>query len=153
MLSHRAESRFWANVKATSTCWLWTAGRHELGYGKFWLNGRTIGAHRVAYEIVHGPIPDGMFVCHACDVPACVRPSHLFLGSQADNIADKHTKGRHHDQRGESNNGRVKLTDDLVRDIRASASRGERGAWIARRVGVSPATVCDVVKRRTWRHI
>lgn len=78
-------------------CWLWTAALNTYGYGKM---GRTReegpeGAHRIAWRLLKGPIPLGMFVLHRCDMPACVNPEHLFLGTQADNIRDSVIKGRH----------------------------------------------------------
>jgi hypothetical protein len=90
--------RFWEKVpdRPDVGCWLWTAATGPKGYGVFQL-GRgegTTGAHRLAYELAYGKIPDGMFACHRCDVPACVRPSHLFLGTNADNAADMGAKSR-----------------------------------------------------------
>lgn len=63
-------------------------------YGVFLVNGRSINAHRFAYQIAHGPVPDDMFVCHRCDNPPCVNPAHLFLGTHVDNMQDMISKGR-----------------------------------------------------------
>jgi hypothetical protein len=94
------EQRFWRKVVQTACCWLWVGkSRTRTGYGKIDVGGRdgghTVFAHRVAYEIAHGPIPGGMVVRHICDVKLCVRPDHLILGTNRDNHADYMTRGRH----------------------------------------------------------
>jgi hypothetical protein len=85
---------FWAKVRRTDGCWEWTGARLHSGYGKLGRKGRTYVAHRFAWELVNGAIPDGLFACHRCDNRLCVRPDHLFLGTQKDNIADMLSKGR-----------------------------------------------------------
>ena len=84
------EEGFWRKVQRDDGCWMWTAGRDGDGYGSY----RNKRAHRVAWQLTRGPIPDGLVVCHSCDNPACVRPDHLFLGTQQDNIQDMLRKGR-----------------------------------------------------------
>lgn len=86
--------RFWANVDKSGDCWTWTAGRYPTGYGMFGVNRVPRGAHRVSWELTHGPIPAGLEVCHSCDNPPCVRPSHLWLGTHRQNIEDAGRKGR-----------------------------------------------------------
>jgi hypothetical protein len=87
--------RFWQWVDTSSgDCWTWTGGSTTGGYGKFWLNGRTISAHRVSYVMHFGTIPDGLLVLHSCDNPPCVRPDHLSLGTYRDNARDSMAKGR-----------------------------------------------------------
>ena len=78
-----------------SGCWIWMAGRFDTGYGSFWLNGTDVRAHRVAYELYVGAIPEGMWVLHRCDIRECVNPDHLFLGTHQDNMDDMARKGRH----------------------------------------------------------
>ena len=77
-----------------SGCWLWFGANSARDYGDFWFNGKMRRAHRVSWELAHGPIPPGMFVCHTCDVPSCVNPDHLFLGDRAANMRDCVKKGR-----------------------------------------------------------
>lgn len=87
--------RFWPKVsRADVGCWEWTGSKDRDGYGRIRIGDRPVMAHRVSYEMHHGEIPDGAVVMHSCDNPACVRPTHLKIGSQADNITDRHLKGR-----------------------------------------------------------
>lgn len=88
--------RFYSHVGIGPHCWEWQAGRSSVwGYGSARVAGRTVPAHRLSWQLTYGDIPAGMVVCHACDNPPCVRPSHLFLGTQRDNIQDSLAKGRH----------------------------------------------------------
>ena len=94
-------NRFWSKVNKNteSGCWEWTAGRDGHGYGKFYLHGKDIGAHRASWEIHNGKIPEaegyhGMCVLHKCDNPLCINPSHLWLGTNLDNMRDRDKKGR-----------------------------------------------------------
>lgn len=125
--------RFWQHVQKTDGCWLWLGARQRK-YGKVRVyKGRRryaeMRAHRVAWELTHGPIPGDLVVCHKCDVPLCVRPDHLFLGTRADNLADMDAKGR----RGT----RPKLTAEQVSELREmSLVRGDLKR-LAKKWGVS----------------
>lgn len=94
-----AQARFWAKVRKTRTCWLWTGATDGHGYGVFHIGERNdvVRATHFAYE---GLIPDGSYVCHRCDNPGCVRPSHLFIGTQLDNMRDASRKGRFPSRKG-----------------------------------------------------
>lgn len=86
--------KFWSRVAYGDDCWEWTKARTTTGYGKFYSAGKHWRAHRVAYELTHGAIPDGLLVLHRCDNRLCVKPDHLFLGDYRDNILDCMAKGR-----------------------------------------------------------
>ena len=89
-----AEARFWKKVNKTSTCWEWTAHKLYNGYGRFNIYGKTDYTHRISWQFATGKYPTGEQVLHTCDNPACVRPDHLFLGTEKDNMADRNKKGR-----------------------------------------------------------
>lgn len=144
---------FWANVDRTGDCWLWMKACRTSGYGVARYRGRQYGAHRIAYELTHGPIPAGLFVCHKCDRPRCCRPDHLFLGTCADNVADKMAKGRHRPPRGEQC-GMAKLTAEQVRAIRARrADGGVTLVQLAQEYGVNARTISKIVRGERWAHI
>lgn len=146
------QNRFWAKVQKTATCWFWTAAKTDRGYGSFCNRfGHTIGAHIFSYELHKGQAYG--YVCHTCDNPACVNPDHLFLGSQLDNMGDCRAKGRNAIHYGEQN-GRSKLTVDVVKQIKAKAEwkRGEKAA-MARQLGVSHTVIKDIIQGNRWSHV
>lgn len=130
-------------------CHLWTAACNPKGYGHIKWEGVVWLVHRLTWVNANGPIPEGMLVCHHCDNPACVNPSHLFLGTNDDNMADKQTKGRQAFNRGMLN-GRAKLTDAQVRVIRADPRT--RSA-IAREYGVTPTLISQICRGIRWPHV
>lgn len=140
--------RFWAKVKKTEGCWLWTGSKARFGYGKIGTgrrSGKTVTAHRVSFEMHCGPIPEGLCVLHRCDTPACVNPLHLFLGTYRDNNIDKVLKGRDKSPAGERHYA-TKLTDAQVAEIKASK---ESQTETARRFGVHQSRISQL--RSGWR--
>lgn len=147
------QQRFWSKVDRGGDCWLWTAARSPLGYGKISVGRSGEGvelAHRVSWEIHFGPVPDGMCVLHRCDNPPCVRPDHLFLGDRADNAADSAAKGR--TRSGESNHN-AKLSSSSVALIRSRVAGGESNTSVARDFGITQSAVSMIVNRRRWGRV
>lgn len=129
-----------------SGCWLWLGSVNNSGYGTIWENGKHIRAHRKAWELFRGPIEHGLHACHKCDVPLCVNPDHLFLGTHRDNMRDMARKGRAGAKIGERHN-MAKLTLEQVRAIR-SDQRICR--IIAIDYGVSKSTIKAVKNGQNW---
>ncbi len=135
-----------------SGCWLWMGRADKVGYGRF---GRGLLAHRAAWQLLVGPIPaltdsERTCVLHRCDVPSCVNPSHLFLGTQRENIADRDAKGRQARNRGELC-GKSKLTAANVAVIRERRANGATLKDLGAQFGVHLMTIHGVVSHRTWR--
>jgi len=133
-------------------CWLWRGQKSGKGYGGFSRGHRKpiFLAHRLSWELHFGSIPDGLYVCHACDVPACVNPDHLFLGTPADNLADMISKGR--GTFGERSQASV-LTEDTVMVARALHAGGATSKEISAELGVNYRTIHDAIRGKTWRHL
>lgn len=152
--------RFWPKVDMTAGpngCWLWTAHRTPNGYGQIGAGARNRGllyAHRVSFELNHGPLTDGMFVCHSCDNPPCVNPGHLFLGTPEDNSHDARAKGRLRPPRlsGELAAPAV-LTERQVVQIIDRRERGELLRNLSAEFGVTETTISNIATGKTWRHI
>ena len=145
------ESLFWAKVNKSDGCWEWNASRNNKGYGRFLARGQSTGAHRVSYELHNGPIPNGMSVLHKCDNPPCVNPAHLFLGTNADNNADKMAKGRHRALKG-SDHRLAKMTEADVVVIKST--RGVLPGYIvAECFGVVQTTISNIHSGHSWSHV
>lgn len=166
-------ARFWSKVDKSGVCWLWTASKRRRGYGRFTVKRViSLAAHRVAYELTYGSIPEGLVICHKCDNPSCVNPTHLFAGTQQDNRDDCKQKGRtfypgaKNPARGERNGkytrpeqtprgervGTSKLTWGQVREIRARHATGTvSNNALAREYNVSSVAIGLIVRGLSWK--
>ena len=113
------DDRFFGYVRKTTACWEWIGAKNQYGYGRFWIDGHLVGAHRFSYERFVGFIPSGAYACHSCGNPGCVNPDHIFLGTQRDNMKDASAKDR-----------LGKLTEDQVEQIRKSRRPAKEDAKI-----------------------
>lgn len=149
------EERFWekVDIRGEDDCWEWQGSRHwQWDYGNFKVGDKVVAAHRMAWFIFNEKeIPEGLVVCHKCDNPPCCNPKHLFLGTVADNNMDKKLKGRQ-DERGEKN-GRAKISEKDVVDIRAAHKSGETYASLGRRYNLDPVSISYICTGRNWSHI
>lgn len=173
VITPKLHERFWIKVNfdgpiaphMDDPCWIWIAARDRGGYGLFQVklaDGRFVSelAHRVARAITHGALSP-LNTCHRCDVRSCVRPSHLWEGTDAENLADRDAKGRQ--ARGSavvpetrprgSAHYETHLTEEIVRSIRVRVAAGGNQSAIGRALGIDQSTVNCIVKRRTWRHV
>lgn len=148
--SRAIEERFWEKVAigAPDQCWLWTAGTVSDGAGMFYgavrHEGKPRRAHVVSYILEHGEVPDGMCVCHTCDVPLCVNPAHLWLGTRGQNNADMVAKGRHVPRSFDHGtaNPMTKVTPAMIAEIVTLHEQGWTYADIAVKLNISAATAC-----------
>jgi len=173
--------KFWSRVNRNGRtpdhmpqlgpCWVWEAGKTTAGYGSMRIEGDTNPhySHRLSWESSNGSIPDGMKICHSCDNPSCVRPSHLFLGTSLDNSQDALKKGRLHKQaatlrrlwkdrwcitmRGEQHPSH-RLTEEKVREIRSTYQRGVFGyKRLVKKFGISFGLAQRIVSGKAWPHL
>jgi hypothetical protein len=132
-----------------SGCWLWTGATFKSGYGQLLRDNKKVHAHRIAWNLYRGSIPDGLYVLHKCDVRPCVNPHHLFLGTHADNMADMIAKNRQDAPRGERQHC-AKLTEAQIIDIRTSTDSLRA---MARKYNVRYSNISMIRRRQTWKHI
>lgn len=150
-------TRLWSRVQRGDGCWEYIGSKNPNGYGQ--LNSGTGGivrAHRAAWEATQGPIPAGACVCHTCDNPACVRPSHLFLGSRSDNMRDAVAKGRHRHAVNPMPGERhplAKIDKETALAVKSMRADGVSGRAVARIVGLSPAQVSRIHTGKRWAHV
>ena len=141
--------RFWDKVRKTRGCWHWIGAKDNNGYGRIGINGHNRKAHRVLFEMLNGPISTDLCVCHTCDNPSCVNPSHLFIGTRKDNAQDSKRKGRYSSRAG-INNGRAKLTEQDVITIRKSPLSNK---MVGDQFGLNRKYVYAVRVGLRWGHI
>lgn len=164
-------NRLWSRVKrgTTKECWEWTGYRTKPGYGMLSIRALSkmpLYAHRLAWELTHGPIPEGLHVLHQCDNPPCCNPDHFFLGTQRDNNFDRDRKGRvaSGDRNGSRTRpdrravgercGSSKMTESKVRKLRRAWARGDATQReLAKRFDISQQQVSTIVSRQHWRHV
>lgn len=150
--------RFWekVDVRGPDECWPWLASTNPAGYGRFNVGGSNQIASRVAYELVNGPLGDGMQALHRCDNPPCCNPTHLFEGTNGDNIRDMFAKGRGNrttQPKGEAH-GKARLTAAKVLQMRAMYATGRFTLEdLSATFSTSVSNVHTVVTRQTWTHI
>jgi hypothetical protein len=155
------EERFWTKVHKGDKCWLWQAATNDYGYGVFYVKRNSIEkrqdrkshmtvAHKVAWMLTNGAIPDGLEVCHSCDVRACVNPSHLFLGTHKDNMQDASNK--HRLPYGERHPN-SKMDTDTVLQIKQDIEKGLTGTEIAIKYGVARSYASGIRTKRRWKHV
>ena len=138
------EQRFWSKVEKTDGCWGWQGQRNHKGYGEISINNRWFKAHRYSWALHFGEIPAGRQVCHTCDNRACVRPDHLFVGTNSDNQRDAAKKGR-------APSSKISAQD--VRSIRGLLDLRVRMSEIAFRFGVSVAAVQRIKSRKAYAYV
>ena len=152
---------FWARVKkeGQNECWNWTKAKHTqknfFRYGIVWWNGKKYYAHRAAWIITNGKIPKEMNICHHCDNPMCVNPSHLFLGTQKDNVQDCKNKGRFNKEKGEDRyNATLKESDIIeIRRRYVPRSKENSGVKLAKEFGVGHSMISAIIKKTRWKHV
>jgi hypothetical protein len=139
------ECRFFSHVEVTSGCWLWKGSKTKLGYGKTCFRGKAyMAAHRMSYELFVGAIPEGKCVCHSCDIPNCVNPQHLWIGSNTENDIDKSKKGR---------SANRKLNESDAIEIRNLKGNGMSYSKLANLYKVAGSTIYKITKRISWKYI
>jgi hypothetical protein len=147
--------RFWnkVDINGPDECWEWQRYCLPNGYARFRYEGKMQYIHRVSWKLENGEIPEGIKVCHSCDNRKCVNPSHLFLGTQRENLQDMVEKGRSAKQKG-TENGRVKLTDIQIVELRKEYRIGNYSQReLAKIYGVSQQLISRIVNRKNWTHL
>lgn len=160
MSTKNTVENLWKHVHVTTpdSCWPWTGSqcgagyKERIGYGHFSVSGRLYKAHRVAWELVYGPIPSGLHVLHACDFKPCCNPAHLHLGTHQQNMRERDERGLRIPARGEGH-GSAKLTAQQVTLIRQLLANGFSQDRVAKQFAVSQVAISHIHLRRNWKHV
>lgn len=152
-MNEKDSLRFWSkvDVRGPEDCWPWLGGLNSHGYGAFWYEGETIGAHRFSLAVKEGALPKSLWALHRCDNRACVNPRHLFAGTCDDNVQDMIMKGRAADLKGERN-GAAKLTPEqvgFIRSMKGVLSQRELGEMF----GINQQSVSKIHRGQRWTHL
>lgn len=148
LITPKTANLFWSKFIPLDDCWIWQGFLNASGYGSFNTQDQPRLAHRLSWALAYAP-PGEMFVCHKCDTPVCINPSHLFLGTPKDNIQDMMRKGRHNPARGRDNKKSPLFEDQVVTIINSKCSH----SMLGRIYRVSPNAIRAIKMRRTWKHI
>jgi len=159
------EETLLSKIKKTETCWLWLAGTNKKGYGRIWnsnINRKEL-AHRASYRLFKDDFDPDLCVLHRCDNPPCVRPSHLFQGTEKDNTADAMRKGRmilpfrhpgfHAKHFSGIKNHQAKLTEKEVLEIRRLSAAGVKGVDLVEQFPISGSSIYRIINKLSWKHI
>jgi hypothetical protein len=152
----KIENRFWKHVETGNDdeCWRWLACVDKDGYGKFFLEGKIVSAHRYSYKLVKGIIGEGLCICHRCDNPICVNPNHLFSGTVKDNNIDKMKKGRAKGNGKGELNTQAKLKSEDVIEIRQKYDTGLFShSQLVDIYKVSKSQIQRIISKKFWKHI
>jgi len=152
--------RFWSLVDRSGgpeACWPWRGTRGNLGYGRYHLSRpirTSVSAHRKAWELTHGPIPEGKLACHRCDNPPCCNPAHIFIGTHDENMADAARKDRMSHAPRPGSGRKPGLTPDQVRDIRRRYAAGKANiVQLGREYGKHKVTISEIIRRLIYKHV
>lgn len=159
--NEQIEIDFWKRVKVgpSNRCWPWIAGKREnvpgKDYGIVWISGKKTGAHQFAYRLANGEIPAGMIIRHSCDNPPCCNPSHLLIGTHADNKADCISRNRQRHERGEDRYNSILKESDIIEIRKRYNPRHPRdgGRALANEFSVGKTMISAIVNKHRWKHV